>query len=74
MITFNFIDYSIKKDGNIEFYFESESISPPSQIEVRFDLLMDDYPEQQNKLIYLNQDIKKSYGFLRNTKTHLIKL
>ena len=64
---------SIKEDGNIEFYFESEKIGSITEVLITFDLLMDQYNEQQNKLIYLNGLKKETFEFLPSNITHLVK-
>lgn len=67
------IGFEIKSDGNIEFYFESEALPiSTTQIEVSFNLLMDLYPEQQNKLILLKKESKESFVFIKKETTHLI--
>ena len=65
----------MKSDGNIQFYYESEVLpSNTNQIEVSFNLLMDLYPDQQNKLIFLKEDSKESFVFVKKETKHLISL
>lgn len=74
-ISIKLIGFDIKSDGNIEFYYESEVIpSNTNQIEVSFNLLMDLYPDQQNKLIFLKEDSKESFVFVKKETKHLISL
>jgi hypothetical protein len=40
---------------------------------VKFDLLMEKFPEQQNKLTFRFRDKKFTYNFLTITKIQLIK-
>ena len=64
----------LKDDGNIEFYFESQKKIESEEITISFDLLMDKYSQQQNKLIYLKELEKETYEFLPSKTSHLIKL
>lgn len=64
----------VKKDGNIEFYFESETITNTDQVNVTFDLLMNEYEQQQNKLIYIKDLNKETFEFLPSKTSYLVKL
>jgi len=81
IISSNSINYNLifkgillKDDGNIEFYFESQKKIESEEITISFDLLMDKYNQQQNKLIYLKELEKETYEFLPSKTSHLIKL
>lgn len=65
-VNLNLIDYDIKQNGNIEFYFSSVHEVQSSQIKVRFDLLMNEHENQQNKLIFIKKNHQKSYTFISN--------
>ena len=64
----------VKKDGNIEFYFESETIRNTDEVKVTFDLLMNEYEQQQNKLIYIKDLNRKTFEFLPSKTSYLVKL
>ena len=63
--------FELNNDGNCFFYFKTEKIEK-SLINVRFDLFMNTYLEQQNKLIYNKSDHSKKtfvfFGSSRETK------
>ncbi len=63
--------FELNNDGNCFFYFKTEKIEK-SLIDVRFDLFMNTYLEQQNKLIYNKSDHSKKtfvfFGSSRETK------
>ena len=55
--------FELNNDGNCYFFFRSEEIDNES-INVRFDLFMNTYTEQQNKLIYRDsKESKETYSF-----------
>ena len=64
----------LKDDGNIEFYFESQKKVEQDEVNITFDLLMNQYNQQQNKLIYLKELKKETYEFLSSKKSQIIKL
>ena len=66
--------FELNNDGNCYFFFKSEEIEPET-INVRFDLFMGIYTEQQNKIIYRNSnDINETYGFFIFKRQTDIKL
>lgn len=65
-VNLNLIDYEIKQNGNIQFYFTSNHEVKSNQIKVRFDLLMNEYENQQNKLNFIENSFQKSYTFNKN--------
>ena len=55
--------FELNNDGNCYFFFRSEEIDI-ELINVRFDLFMNTYTEQQNKLIYRDsKESKETYSF-----------
>lgn len=60
--------------GTVQFYLSSELKRPLESFEVTFDLLMDEYPEQQNKLTFINRGQKRTYVFLQAKRTQIIDL
>ena len=71
-VNLNLIDYDIKQNGNIEFYFSSANEIRSNQLKIRFDLLMNEHENQQNKLIFIEKSFQKSYTF--NTSLTEVKL
>lgn len=74
MVPLKLIGYEVLDTGLTHFYFSSESIELKGQLTVKFDLLMDDYPEQQNKLTFIYKAKKQSFPFLPATREQIIKL
>lgn len=73
-IPIKIIGYEVLNNGLSNFYFTSEIIEIKNQFSVRFDLLMDDYPEQQNKLTFIYRGKKQTFPFLQTTREQFIKL
>jgi hypothetical protein len=61
-------------NGTVAIYLSAEYRSPLSKLEVTFDLLMDDLPDQQNKLTFIYRGKKSTFVFLPNQRTQLIDL
>lgn len=61
-------------NGTLELYLESAPIELDRKLEVFFDLLMQKYPEQQNKLTLYHRDKTYTATFLRGTKSNNILL
>ena len=60
--------------GTVEFYLSIDVYQPLKSIEITFDLLMDQYPNQQNKLYLITRNEKRTIDFLSSKKTQLIEL
>lgn len=60
--------------GIVQFYLSCPLKQPLESIEVTFDVLMDQYPEQQNKLTLINRGQKRTYVFLQSKRTQIIGL
>lgn len=61
-------------NGTVEFYLSSQVYEPLKTIEFTFDILMDQYPNQQNKLYLITRNEKRTIDFLSSKKTQLIEL
>lgn len=73
LLNLNLIGFASNNDGNIEFYFETEKLGlDTTEIMVKFDLLMNLYKEQQNKLIFIKEELKLTYVFINNNTIQLI--
>jgi len=60
--------------GTAEFYLSIDVYQPLKSIKITFDLLMDQYPNQQNKLYLITRNEKRTIDFLSSKKTQLIEL
>ncbi|MFK7783642.1 MAG: DUF6702 family protein [Crocinitomicaceae bacterium] len=62
-INFDVIGCEVELSGMIRFYLESAPVSVSTALNVQFNLLMEEFPEQQNKLTlyYRDQTITKSF-------------
>lgn len=71
---FNLDGFETQLSGTVLFYLSADVKRPLETIEVRFDLLMDDHPEQQNKLTFIHRGQKRTYVFLPAKRTQIIDL
>ncbi len=61
-------------NGTVEFYLSSQVYEPLKTIEFTFDILMDQYPKQQNKINFITRDKKQTIDFLQSNKTQFIDI
>lgn len=61
-------------NGTVHLYLSSEYRSNLAPLEFTFDLLMDDFSEQQNKLTVIHRGKKSTFVFLPNQRTQIIEL
>lgn len=73
-VSLKLIGYEVLDNGLTHFYFTSDSFDLKNQFTVKFDLLMDDFPEQQNKLTFIYKGKKQTVPFLQTTREQTIKL
>ena len=66
--------FEVMMNGDVQFYLSANISSNIDQIYVKFDLLMEKFSEQQNKLTFRFRDKKFTYNFLTTTKIQLIKI
>lgn len=66
--------FEVLLNGDVQFYLSSKIHSPINQFYLKFDFLMDEFPEQQNKLTFQFRDKKNTYNFLTTTRLQFIKL
>ena len=71
---FSMIGHEISMNGTVNFYLESEPIKYKPVIAITFDLLMKDYPEQQNKITFYHRDRSYTRPFLDSKRTQTIIL
>lgn len=74
-VTFKLIGFEVNKQGLVNFYFSSTPAGIPSkEITVKFDFLMDQLDQQQNKLTFLTEPEAKTIVFLQNSRSQKIVL
>lgn len=64
-IKFEIIGFEVLPNGMTNFYFHSEKIARPKILDITFDMMMSEIPEQQNKITYL--DNEKSFTAIFTT-------
>ena len=73
-VDFTVIGCEVELSGMIRFYMESTPIDVSNALNVQFDLLMEDFPEQQNKLTLYYRDRTITKSFLPNAFVQEIRL
>lgn len=71
---FQLIGFETALNGITNFYYESDPIELISPFSIQFDILMDQYPQQQNKITLIYRDKSYTNDFLSNQRTATIKL
>jgi len=66
--------YESEMNGLTRFYFKTQPFKNSEEILVEYDLFMEKYKEQQNKLTIIQRDNKETFDFLIQEKTKLIKI
>ncbi|MFT5861277.1 MAG: hypothetical protein ACI865_003399 [Flavobacteriaceae bacterium] len=72
--SFSLFGAELLLNGTVEIYLSSDPIDLDGTIQIRFDLLMGKYPEQQNKLTLYHRDKTYTATFMRGTKSNNILL
>lgn len=67
-----FIGKEISLDGTSNWYFQSEPIDLQEEIIIKYDLLMDVFPEQQNKVTFYVEDKTFTAAFTPMNTTNQI--
>ena len=73
-IALNLEGRTTSKDGFTYFYFKSDKIDPKIALTVKYDLFMDIFTEQQNKINFIVNHQTKSYEFLLFHREHQINI
>ena len=73
-ISLKLVGFEVNSRGMVEFYFKSEVIPSPTSFDVEFDLLMDQFPNQQNKLLFNYNNKTTTAVFLANKRSETITL
>lgn len=70
----NLIGFESSLNGTTNFYFESDEIDITSTLILKNDILMDEFPNQQNKITLYYQSKSYTYDFLSHERTKTIIL
>lgn len=72
---FSLIGFEVLPNGLMYAYLESKAINLENELHIQYDLLMSDFPEQQNKLTFTASKIKQTAVFLpsKTEETLIIK-
>ncbi len=73
-IQFNLEGIEVQLTGVTNFHLSAEVPSSITKLEMTFDLLMESFVEQQNKITFIYRNNKSSYEFLQNKITQEIIL
>ena len=71
---FELIGIDVNPSGTVYFYVESNEIQIDNYLNVTFDLLMDTFSEQQNKITLYYKEQTKTVSFLQHEKSTRIEL
>lgn len=66
--------FEVLMNGEVQFYLSTKIAHSTNLFYVKFDLLMDKFPEQQNKLTMRYRNSKNTFNFLTTTKSQFIRL
>ncbi len=72
--SFNLIGMETLLNGTTNFYFESLPVELSGELSFRFDLFMDFYKQQQNKITFHYRDNTYTFPFLITEPTQKLKL
>ena len=70
----NVIGFEVLLNGTVNFYLESSKIEIDKEITIYFHLLMDEFPDQQNKVSFSYRNQTKTVPFISGQKKQTIKL
>lgn len=73
-LIFELDGYEILDNGMTQFYFHSKKVEKGNKLDITFDLMMREYPRQQNKINYLEENKSLTAVFLANHTTNSISL
>ena len=68
------LGFETDNTGTTQIYFQSEKTTKSAKIDVTFDILMDVYPKQQNKITYRDAEFSVTTIFLFNKPTSSISI
>lgn len=68
------VDFFLTKNGLIEFYFQSETVDLGNGLEIEFTTLMNEFPQQQNKITFIQGTQKQTAVFLQENKRRQLEI
>jgi hypothetical protein len=71
---FSLLGFEVLKNGLVQIYLLSDPLILGKSIDVSFSILMNEFPEQQNKLTFINNKQKRTAVFLPHKRTDSIIL
>jgi len=71
---FKLIGHEVHNNGSANFYFESKAVELGATIDFQFDLLMDQFQEQQNKITLYYRNKNYTFPFRYNQRKQTFKL
>ncbi len=71
---FTLIGFEVNTKGMVQFYLTSQQLKLTDSYTASFDLLMDQFPDQQNKLLFNTGKKEQTAVFLPNKRSEIIKL
>ncbi|MDG1147825.1 MAG: hypothetical protein P8N52_05915 [Crocinitomicaceae bacterium] len=74
LVQFKLIGSEVSLSGTTNFYLESEVIDIGTELRITFDLLMNTYQQQQNKVTLKHRNNKYTETFLYTERTQIITL
>lgn len=74
-IVFRLVGYEVLPNGLLYAYLESEPVEEAfNELHIMYDLLMDDFPQQQNKITFIYKSLKQTAVFLPSRKEETLKI
>ncbi len=70
--SFTLEGFEIELTGMVHVFLTAPIFSPLAGLDIQFDLLMDEFKEQQNKLTFIYRDQKTTYVYLQNKRSQHI--
>jgi hypothetical protein len=74
LIYFQLDGMEVLLNGTVQFYLSANVKRPLESFEMKFDTLMDENPEQQNKVTFIFRGKKSTYIFQPSKRTQIIDL
>jgi hypothetical protein len=69
-VVFHMDGYEVLETGMTNFYFTSEASELISPLHIMFNLMMEDYPLQQNKLTFIHDGMRVTVPFMALSDEH----
>lgn len=73
-IYLNLIGIDVSLNGSVSFYLESNEVIINEGVQIFFDLLMNEFQDQQNKLSFIFRENTQTVTFLPHKKEHTLEL